>query len=240
MLHAFFHSSDAARAEATLRKLARHSTSGWALAGGVAIELQLMRWGGAPGARLLHDMDFITGAFASVPRSLAGDFHLRHVHPGDPPGKTLLQAVDAETRLRVDVFRAYGSEMERAVEVPLAGLTMKVVSIEDLAARHARLNWDLMEGRPVAPKFARDFLRMLELVDAGEVEEVWQEHRKPHYPTNFVEVAGRLRAVIAERAELLIAPVYSTDVLAVCPRCKAAEGFPLADANVVLSLLGYC
>jgi hypothetical protein len=239
-LSSFFAAGDAARAERTLQKLAHHDISGWALAGGIAIEVQLMRRGRAPALRALHDIDFISGCFGDIPQSLAGDFHLRHVHPDDPPGKTLLQAVDAPSRLRVDVFRAYGDEMERTTKLSLAGLTLRIVSIEDLVARHARLNWDLMEGKPVAPKFARDFLRMLEVVNVGEVEAIWQEHRKPHFPASFAEVVTQLRTAIASRPELLVAPVYSTDVLAACPRCRPAVGFPLADAGLVLSLLGYC
>jgi hypothetical protein len=58
-------------------------------------------------------VDFIVGSFDDIPESLGTDFVLRHVHPIDSPGKTLLQCVDPETRVRVDVFRAYGSEIER-------------------------------------------------------------------------------------------------------------------------------
>ena len=54
------------------------------------------------------------------------------------------------------------------------------------------------------------------------------------------EAVSQLRAAIASRAELLLAPTYSTDVLAVCARCKDADGLPLAEASAVLSLLGYC
>ena len=239
-LTSFFDASDAARVERTLHRLAGHDISGWALAGGVAIELHVLLRAGEPAIRPLHDIDFIAGSFTSIPQTLAGSLLLRHVHPDDPPGKTMLQAVDAESRVRVDVFRAYGGEMERASELSLGALRLRVVSIEDLVARHARLNWDLVEGKPVAPKYARDLLRLLALVEADEIEQVWQEHRKPHFPVSFREAVSQLRAAIASRAELLLAPTYSTDVLAVCARCKDADGLPLAEASAVLSLLGYC
>ena len=48
--------------------------------------------------------------------------------------------------------------------VTVAGMTLRMVSLEDMIARHARLSWDLLEGNCVAPKFARDFLRMIDLV----------------------------------------------------------------------------
>lgn len=239
-LTSFFDASDARRAERTLHKLAQHDLSGWALTGGVAIELQILLRAGEPAVRLLHDIDFIACSFASIPQPLARSLLLRHVHPDDPPGKTMLQAVDPESRVRVDLFRAYGREMERASELSLGALTLRVVSIEDLVARHARLNWDLVEGKPVAPKYARDFLRLLALVETDEIEEVWQEHRKPHFPVRFAGAVNQLHSATASQAELLVAPTYSKDVLAVCPRCKDAHGFPLAEASLVLSLLGYC
>ena len=190
--------------------------------------------------RQLHDIDFITDSFNSIPKTLGSGLLLRHVHPYDPPGKNMLQGVDLETTVRMDVFRAYGLEMERTSPIEIATLAFRIVSLQDLVARHARLNWDLIEGRPVAPKYARDFLRLVELVTTDEVECIWQEHRKPQSPESFAETAVQLRRVIASRSDLLIAPTYSTNVFEVCQRCQGAEAFPLADARQILSILGYC
>ena len=57
-----------------------------------------------------------------------------------------------------------------------------LVSMEDLIARLARLNWNLIEGKAVDTKFVRDFLRLAEGVSSDEVEWVWQEHRQPQSP----------------------------------------------------------
>lgn len=57
----------------------------------------------------MNDIDFVTDSFDCIPESLADDFLFRHVHPFDPPGKTILQFIDAESALRVDVFRACGA-----------------------------------------------------------------------------------------------------------------------------------
>jgi hypothetical protein len=236
----FLNAVDSARMTRTLRNLAVHDISRWALTGGVAIELHILRCGGEPIMRQLHDIDFITDSFNSIPKTLGSGLLLRHVHPYDPPGKNMLQGVDLETAVRMDVFRAYGLEMERTSPIEIATLAFRIVSLQDLVARHARLNWDLIEGRPVAPKYARDFLRLVELVTTDEVQCIWQEHRKPQSPESFAETAVQLRRVIASRSDLLIAPTYSTNVYEVCQRCQGAEAFPLADARQILSILGYC
>ncbi len=44
---------------------------------------------------------------------------------------------------------------------------------------------------------ARDFLRLVELVDMKEVEGAWQEHRKTDSPDSFAEAARRLHYLIA-------------------------------------------
>jgi hypothetical protein len=69
-----------------------------------------------PSIRSLNDIDFVVSSFEYVPASLSHDFLCRHMHPFDPPGRTLAQFIDAETRNRIDLFRAYGSTVTRAVE----------------------------------------------------------------------------------------------------------------------------
>jgi hypothetical protein len=236
----FLTAGDARRAGNTLRRLGAHDIAPWALTGGLAIELHIAGRGGAAIVRDLHDIDFVTEGFGFIPRTLGGELLLRHVHPDDPPGKTILQGVERGTGVRVDVFRAYGGEMERAARMEIDGASLRVISAEDIAARHARLCWDLMEGKRVAPKYARDFLRLMEVVSVEDVEGVWLEHRKAQCSEGFRGAVVWLRGVIAARGDLLVAPVYSTDVDEVCGRYRATDGFPLADAGVILSILGYC
>jgi hypothetical protein len=240
MLDSSLSAADSARVVRTFRNLAVHDISRWVLTGGVAIELHILRLGGQPVIRPFHDIDFLTEFFASIPESLGAALLLCHVHPNDLPGKNLFQAVDPETEVRIDVFRAYGSELERTLPVTISGFALKMVSLQDLVARHARLNWDLMESKPVAPKYARDFLRLLKYVETDEIESIWREHRKPHCLDSFAETARQLRRVIASRSDLLIPPTYSTDVNEVCKRCQRAEPFPLTDRHQILSILGYC
>ena len=236
----FLSAADAERAWRTLGKLARHDIRNWALTGGFAFEIHNLRLSLGRSVRALNDLDFITDSFVWIPETLSQDFLFRHIHPSAPPGKTMLQAIDRESTLRVDVFRAYGDTMKRNVRVDLAFGPMQVVSLEDLVARAARLLLDLAEGTPVVSKHASDYLRFLESVGSERIESAWQDHRKPTHPATFRETQGVLQDLILTRASLLIAPNYSQDPSQVCPRCAPTRSFQLADPNVVLSLLDYC
>jgi hypothetical protein len=239
-LNTFYEPNDASRLSRTLRLLAKHDLSSWALTGGTAIELYLRKMGAPSYVRPLHDLDFIAANFDCLPGSLGDVLLSRHVHLHDPPAKTMLQAVDPKTSVRIDVFRAYGAEMERAQSIELDKLLLRIVSFEDLVSRHARLCCALLRREPVAPKFARDFLRMVDFAKTGHIERVWQEHRKLEDPISFAEATALLRVAIAARTDLLIPPVYSTDVAEVCLRCESTADFQLADARLVFALLGYC
>ena len=216
----------------TMEKLAQHNICRWALAGGLAIERQIERHGGNWIVRPIHDIDFVVASFDDIPASLGSAYLLRHVHPNDPGGKTLVQCVDEETAIRVDIFRAYGGEMGRVED--------GVISLNDCTARAARLAWDVADNIATSPKFARDLLRLLELIEVKEIEAVWQDHRKATHPVTFAEVAERLPRLTAARSELLKIPVYSTDAYATCGRCRGTAALPLADPARMLALMGYC
>jgi len=235
----FLSAADAQRAARTLDKLRRHGISALALTGGFAIELQFIAHGPPAQIRPLNDIDFLVASFEAIPPTLGADFLFRHVHPNDPPGKTLLQAIDPETSVRVDIFRAYGAEMERGQHIDFAGGFMRTVAPADLIARAARLCLDLASGKPTPAKHTRDFLRLLPLAGSG-IERVWREHRKPSHPNTFAEAVQLLTALIAERSDLQIAVEYSRDTHRQCPRCEATPSFPLADPARVLEILGYC
>jgi len=231
--------SEQDRAERTLRKLSTHDISRWALTGGIAAEIYIRRGGGRSGSRPLHDLDFIVSSFDCIPEGVGRDFLVRHVHPYDPPGKTLLQCVDPETGVRIDVFRAYGTVVNRVAPIDSPG-SLKLISIQDLTARAGRLCWDLMLDKPVAPKYAADFLRLLEVVDVHLAESIWHEHRNSWTPDSFGDAAFELRRLIESHSHLLISPTYSTDLTEVCDRCRNLATFSLAEAGQILGLLGYC
>jgi hypothetical protein len=240
MLDRFLSGADASRVSRTLRKLARHDIAGWALTGGLAVEIHLLRCGRQPSIRALNDVDFIATSFDAIPEALAEDFLFRHVHPGDPPGKTMLQMVDPDSAVRVDVFRAYGGTVNRTSDLAWPIGRIQLISLEDLIARAARLSLDLAQGIPVASKYARDFLRLTELVQAGQAELAWRDHRKAAHPATFDQAERLLQELIPASRALLTAPEYSQDTETICPRCAPAPAFPLADPKMVRSLLGYC
>lgn len=236
----FLRFGEAKRALKTLRRLSHHEISAWALAGGFAVEIHCMRGGLAATKRPLHDIDFVAQGFDCIPQTLARDFLFRHVHPLDPPGKTILQLVDAETAVRIDLFRAYGAIMTRALSLDFLSRSIQIVSVEDVLARTARLLLDLVPGVQVPAKHANDFLRLANLLQSSEVEVAWQDHRKPDHPVTFHEADTLVRGLMATHRHLLVAPQYSKDITQTCSRCRTSATFPLAEPQLVSSLLGYC
>jgi hypothetical protein len=239
MLEAFLSKSDAARALSALCKLMTHDIQAWALTGGLAVEWHALRYGSPPEARALNDLDFVTESFDCVPSTLSRDFLFRHVHPADAPGRTMLQCVDAENKVRIDVFRAAGGTLRRSSRMETDFGAIRVVSAKDLLARAARLTLDVADGIPTPGKHARDFQRLDSLLESENIEMVWSEHRKKGQPASFDEVRSRLRGTIAAHPELLTVPAYAGgDEL--CPRCAPRDNFRLASASEVKAILGYC
>ena len=115
----------------------------------------------------------------------------------------MLQLVDAEGKLRIDVFRSDGDTMCRTSNLDFSGRMIKVVSLEDLTARTARLALDLAGGVPTPSKHTTDFLRLAELVDPVEVETAWLDHRKPEHPVTFKEATDLPHNLISARQNLL-------------------------------------
>jgi len=222
--------------------LAFRDISNWALTGGLAVEIHYQSRGCAPTDRPFNDLDFVTSGFDCIPTSLADDYLRNHIHPLDPPGKTILQLIDSNTSIRVDVFRAFGATMSRDNYLELWHLPIFLISLEDLVARAARLVLDLAAGQPVASKHAKDYLRLAELVDLVRVETPWQDQRRSTHPVTFQEANALLPALIPRQSDLLVTPEYAKDPLvrASCPRCLPSPPFQLAEPAEVLSLLRYC
>jgi hypothetical protein len=60
----------------------------------------------------------------------------------------MMQLVDANTSLRIDLFRASGVIMSRTTSINLPSGTLQVISVEDAVARAARLLLDLDASVP--------------------------------------------------------------------------------------------
>jgi hypothetical protein len=233
-------SEDSARATDALQKLRRHQTQQWVITGGLATEIHSILHGLQPSIRSLNDIDFVVSSFEYVPESLSRDFLCRHIHPFDPPGKTLAQFVDAETKIRIDVFRACGSTVRRAKPVELSLGAVLVISLEDLIARLVRLVLQLTEGISVASKYAHDLIRMLKLLNPDAAEPAWLDHRRPQHPAVFREACGIALELIETRPHLLVVPEYSKNTAEPCPRCVSSDRFRVLDPALMLSTMGYC
>jgi len=218
VLRKFLNEADAERASGVLAKLALHDISRWVLTGGLAVEIHALRHRGPASIRALNDLDFIAESFDCVPETLARDFLFRHVHPFDPPGKTMVQFFDPDPPTRIDVFRAYGTIMSRAVVTVLPSGPIRLISLEDLVSREARLVLDLAARVPVPKKHVDDYLRLIELVQPPEVEPAWQEHRKPRHPRTFQEAKNLLSNVIPNTLSLQTTVEHS-NAPGDCPRC---------------------
>ena len=158
----------------------------WALTGGLAVEIHRLRLGCDPSPRALNDIDFFAGCVPLHPESLTEDFLFRHIHPLDPPGKTMAQLADPHSAVRVDVFRAYGAAMSRTSRLRIAGSAGPARfprrpgrEIGAVGARCCR------QRAPVPSKHARDFLRLVELGAPAAVEAAWRDHRKPGASRNI-------------------------------------------------------
>jgi hypothetical protein len=235
----FLSPSDAERVERTFEMLSQQATADWVLTGGLAVDLHLHSRS-EQAVRDLNDIDFIVDRFCSIPETLASDLVFRHVHPADSMNKTLLQAVFPETAVRIDVFCASPAVMGRSIEIHFANSVHRIIALEDLTARFARLVLDLADDRAIPAKHARDFLRLLPLVATSRMETIWLDHRKPQHPISFRETSELLQKLNLTRRDLQIVPQYSHDCEVKCMRCIPTPAFPLATPQRIYSLLGYC
>jgi hypothetical protein len=168
----FLSVADADRATHGFWKLQRHNIRAWALTGGFAVEIHRLRLGCEPSIRVLNDLDFVVPSFDCIPETLASDFLCRHIHPFDPPGKTLAQFIDADNKLRIDVFRGYGAMLIRTVPVQFPFGVIHIISPEDLTARFVRIVLPITGGTAVVSKYANHLVRLLEILNPAEVEPV--------------------------------------------------------------------
>jgi hypothetical protein len=133
--------------------------------------------------------------------------------------------------------------MDRAANTEICETPIRLISLQDLAAYAARLCLDLAEGMAVPAKHARDFLRLLPFIERSPVSQLdasWREHRKPQHPPSFAQVIKELTVLIPARKNLMTIPAYSQNLDEICLRCDATAHFPLASAERIQSLLGYC
>ena len=130
--------ADARRATEVVAAVFRHGLRG-ALTAGSAIEAQLRAHGQPIERRPLNDIDLVVENFAAIPEPIVQSFLQHYVHADATYGRTLLQPVDEEHRIRVDLFRTLGMSLTRAQPLDDETGDLDVLSVEDLLARTTSL-----------------------------------------------------------------------------------------------------
>lgn len=237
MFSALLEPDAADRAIAVVAALLANGLDG-ALTGGLAIAAHLALHGRPSERRPLNDLDFVVEHFASLPSSLGERFLVNHVHPYAPAGKTLVQLVDRGHALRVDLFRAFGETLSRAVTLDSEAGPLRVVSIEDLAARTTAYVGRVQRGQPIEAKHARSFARLEGLGDTHRLEAAWRDHRQDG-PEFFVDAVRECAQALMARPDLVVES-EPYDRIRSCDRCENHGTFRLAPADEIVAILGYC
>lgn len=223
----------------TLDAMAACGFAAFAVTGSLALEMLKIGKGLPPTRRALNDLDLVIGSFGELPPSLADRFIFPHVHPDAAPGKILVQLVDPVAPLRVDVFRSRGNTLGRLQPSMLAGTAVRLVSLEDLAARNTAHLLSLGRGTPVARKHVRDLAGILDVIEARTMEMAWNDHRNDGDPQSFQEAVDLAMNLAMNNPGLLIEPEFGQADGSACPRCRSMGRLAPAPQHEVVKYLGY-
>jgi hypothetical protein len=208
-----------------------------ALAGSLARTISLRVLGHVRAPRQLNDVDLVVEDFSALPESLADSFLLNHVHPAAAEGQVLLQLIDESLALRIDVFRAFGRSLSRAVDVASTA-PLPVLAVEDLRARATAIVYGcLHRQRPLDPKHVAAMQDLMGLGDRDVLKVAWEEHRQG-LSGSFDEAQRKACHLVEERPELLVPDVYSA-AIEPCDRCREVGRLRPTDPTRIVSVLGY-
>lgn len=233
-------SKDAFRCHRTLVKLARHVNGQMALTGGLAYSWHLQQYGREVERRPLNDIDLVVADLAALAPALGEESLISHFHPSRGRGKILLQLVDADQRMRIDLFTPFSSSlMSRAHHTELCGISCGVIAAEDLTARLLAIACDVTTGKSVDPKYYDKFRRLSELIDLKVARDIWSDYRKPDCPHHFDEAAEAVRQAVAQNPGVLRPELYAQPADAACPWCGHSDLFSVSPPAEIFAVLGY-
>ena len=234
----FLSASDSLRASESLAKLLACGSFKGALTGGVATELHLLAQGRRPEPRLLNDLDLVVESFETIPKALADEFLLHHIHPHASEGKTLIQLIDEKQRLRIDLFRQFGSTLERTQVLALPIGPLHLISLEDIVARTTSMVLRCLRvSHTIDVKHARTFRRLAGLGEPAKLEAAWRDHRQQQ-EESFAEAARLATELLDAHPELAVREQYTSEVK-LCPECHDVGPFRRASPPLILRTLGY-
>jgi hypothetical protein len=230
--------ADARRATEVVEAVLGHGLR-CALTGGLAIDAQLRAHGRSIERRRLNDIDLVVESFASIPDSIARSFLQHHVHPDATDGRTLVQLVDEERRVRVDLFQSLGRTLTRACPLNDETGDVDVISVEDLFARSTALVCGcLRRGGEIDVKHVTAFRRLSGIGEPAKLAAAWSDHRQ-QVPGTLEEASREATRLLETHAELVVVERYSSDPVP-CDRCRQQGPFRPAPPTRVIEILGYC
>jgi hypothetical protein len=142
------------RCQRVLTKLALQMKDPPLLTGGLAIQWYLLKHGVHTERRPFNDIDVVIHDRSQLRDSLTQHFLIAHYHPTRGRGKILLQLADEESRSRIDLVTPYScSIINRAQRMTIGGVSCGVVAAEDLAARFLCILYQVVNDKPVDPKY---------------------------------------------------------------------------------------
>jgi hypothetical protein len=170
----------------------------------------------AIGRERAGDLDLVAGSIDVVAPSATTDFLVSHYHvqgPGVP--KFMVQLVDSLTRVRVDIVPDLTGSIARAGTTAISGISVKVLSLDDILDHKLHTLSKASPMRPVDPKHVRDART----------------------------IALRIGCTIPDiDPRSLVPDVYGVDEPDEgCARCQTSRSrlFPLAPKSRVFELLGW-
>jgi hypothetical protein len=210
-----FERDDLERLSVTLARFLPHvNPSAVALTGGVAIHIHCHAAGVNGGRTRIADVDFVATSVDAIAPSVATSLLVSHFHlpqPGYP--KFMVQVVDADTRLRLDVFPDLVGSIARAMERTIAGHCLRVLDAHSILDHKVQGMSRASATRPIDEKHPRDAM-----------------------------ILGSLcgRRVDPLPLDSMTKDIYGMN-LTPCPRCEVSRtpGFPVAPRRRIFEILGY-
>ena len=220
----------------SLEKFVQLSFTDYAVTGGLALEAVLDS--DPPGRSALNDLDLVASDFHALPHIVSDSFLIHHAHPKRPKGKLIPQLVCPDTSLRIDIFSASGGILTRRQPAEIRGLSVRAVTLEDMASRIASEMMGLVRGETISVKCSADYKRLAQAVNPSLVEAVWQEQRRDTDPASFREACAAIDEALCINWTRLVDPAYSKTHQR-CPYCIDNQPFKLAAPEAVFDLLGH-
>jgi hypothetical protein len=228
------------RCQHALTKFAPQMGEPFLVTGGLAIQWHLLRHGVPIKRRPFNDIDIVINDPSRLSLSLTQQFSVAHYHPSRGRGKILMQLADEESRSRIDLLTSSSlSITDRSYPVTIAGKSCGIVAAEDIMARLLCVLFQVVDDKPVDPKYHEAFKRLANITDMEGVAALWREYRDDWHPEDAYEAAARVHQTVEANTHLFQPDVYSQAIDRACQWCHDSETYPLAPASKIHEIWGH-